>query len=76
MADHQYTLAELAELLSVKYVGDAELVVSGLATLASAGPGQLGFLPIKSDVKKRWQRLVQRRLLWLLIWTVSDQPTV
>ncbi|WP_339339633.1 UDP-3-O-(3-hydroxymyristoyl)glucosamine N-acyltransferase [uncultured Oceanicoccus sp.] len=44
MADHQYSLAELAELLSVKYVGDAELVISGLATLANAGAGQLSFL--------------------------------
>ncbi|ARN74996.1 UDP-3-O-(3-hydroxymyristoyl)glucosamine N-acyltransferase [Oceanicoccus sagamiensis] len=44
MADHQYTLAELAELLEVTCVGDAEIVISGLATLASAGSGQLSFL--------------------------------
>jgi len=44
MADHQYTLAALAELLAVKCVGDAEVVISGLATLANAGQGQLSFL--------------------------------
>jgi UDP-3-O-[3-hydroxymyristoyl] glucosamine N-acyltransferase len=44
MANHQYTLAALAELLAVKCVGDAGIVISGLATLASAGPGQLSFL--------------------------------
>ena len=44
MADHQYTLAALAELLGVKCVGDSEIVISGLATLASAGSGQLSFL--------------------------------
>ena len=40
----QFTLAELAELLEVECVGDSETVISGLATLASAGPGQLSFL--------------------------------
>ena len=44
MADPQYTLAELAELLTVKCVGDADIVISGLATLANAGSGQLSFL--------------------------------
>ncbi len=44
MADHQYTLAALAELLAVSCEGDSEIVISGLASLASAGPGQLTFL--------------------------------
>ena len=44
MTGHQYSLAALAELLKVKCVGDPEILISGLATLASAGPGQLSFL--------------------------------
>jgi UDP-3-O-[3-hydroxymyristoyl] glucosamine N-acyltransferase len=44
MAERQYTLAELAELLDVECVGDAEVLISGLATLASASSGQLSFL--------------------------------
>jgi UDP-3-O-[3-hydroxymyristoyl] glucosamine N-acyltransferase len=44
MSGHHYSLAALAELLNVTYVGDAKTLISGLATLASAGPGQLSFL--------------------------------
>ena len=44
MANRHYTLAELADLLDVKVAGDPGVQISGLATLASAGPGQLSFL--------------------------------
>ncbi|MFA7553369.1 MAG: UDP-3-O-(3-hydroxymyristoyl)glucosamine N-acyltransferase [Spongiibacteraceae bacterium] len=40
----QYTLAQLAELLDVRCEGDSQVVISGLATLSSAGAGQLSFL--------------------------------
>lgn len=40
----QYTLATLAQLLGVDYVGDADRIIDGLSTLASAGPSQLAFL--------------------------------
>jgi UDP-3-O-[3-hydroxymyristoyl] glucosamine N-acyltransferase len=39
-----YTLGELAELLDVTLSGRADIGISGLATLKSAGPGQLSFL--------------------------------
>ncbi|PCJ24578.1 MAG: UDP-3-O-(3-hydroxymyristoyl)glucosamine N-acyltransferase [SAR86 cluster bacterium] len=39
-----YTLAELAELLSVELIGDGDCEINGLATLSSAGPGCLSFL--------------------------------
>ena len=39
-----YTLGELAELLDVTLVGRADIGISGLATLKTAGPGQLSFL--------------------------------
>ncbi len=39
-----YTLAALAELLDVRLVGDSQCEITGLATLKSAEPGQLGFL--------------------------------
>ena len=44
MTQPQYTLAELAELLDVTCEGDPSVVITGLATLASAGAGQLSFL--------------------------------
>jgi UDP-3-O-[3-hydroxymyristoyl] glucosamine N-acyltransferase len=44
MAKPQYTLAELAALLGVTLVGDPQVLITGLATLASAGSGQLSFL--------------------------------
>ncbi len=44
MVKRQYTLAELADLLDVTVMGDPDIVISGLATLASAGAGQLSFL--------------------------------
>ncbi len=44
MSGRHYSLAELAELLNVTYVGDAKTVITGLATLANAGSGQLSFL--------------------------------
>ena len=44
MSGHRYSLAELAELLSVTCIGDANAVITGLATLASAGAGKLSFL--------------------------------
>lgn len=40
----QYTLATLAQLLAVDYVGKADRIIDGLSTLASAGPSQLTFL--------------------------------
>lgn len=40
----QYTLATLAQRLAVDYVGDADRIIDGLSTLASAGPSQLAFL--------------------------------
>jgi len=39
-----YTLGELAKLLDVRLSGQADIGISGLATLKSAGPGQLSFL--------------------------------
>jgi len=39
-----YTLAEIADYLGAELKGDASLVVSGLATLATAKSGQLSFL--------------------------------
>ncbi|WP_101756615.1 UDP-3-O-(3-hydroxymyristoyl)glucosamine N-acyltransferase [Oceanicoccus sp. KOV_DT_Chl] len=43
-SQRQYTLAQLAGLLDVKCVGDSEMIISGLATLAAAGDHQLSFL--------------------------------
>ena len=39
-----YTLAQLAELLDAKLVGDGQCEITGLATLQTAGSGQLSFL--------------------------------
>lgn len=39
----EYSLAQLAKMLEVEYRGDPETAITGLATLASAGPGQLSF---------------------------------
>ena len=44
MDQPRYTLGELAEYLGAECVGDAGYVITGLATLASAGAGQLSFL--------------------------------
>ncbi|MGM0451091.1 MAG: UDP-3-O-(3-hydroxymyristoyl)glucosamine N-acyltransferase [Pseudomonadota bacterium] len=38
------TLSELAELLGAELRGDGSMTVTGLATLASAGPGDISFL--------------------------------
>lgn len=40
----QYTLGELADKLALDCIGDREVVITGLATLASASQGQLSFL--------------------------------
>lgn len=40
----KYTLGELADLLHAKLLGESELEITGLATLGSAGPGDLSFL--------------------------------
>jgi UDP-3-O-[3-hydroxymyristoyl] glucosamine N-acyltransferase len=40
----KYTLGELASLLDARLVGDSEIEISGLATLSSAGQGDLSFL--------------------------------
>ncbi len=39
-----YTLGELAALLAVELRGDPSIVIDGLATLKSAGPGKVSFL--------------------------------
>lgn len=39
-----YTLAQLAELLDAKLIGDGQCEITGLATLQNAGSGQLSFL--------------------------------
>jgi len=39
-----FTLGALAETLSARLVGDASLTISGLGSLASAGPGELSHL--------------------------------
>ena len=39
-----YTLGELAEKLEVSFLGDPQTAIHSLATLKSAGPGQLSFL--------------------------------
>jgi UDP-3-O-[3-hydroxymyristoyl] glucosamine N-acyltransferase len=39
-----YTLAELAELLDAKLIGDGQCEITGLATLQNAQSGQLSFL--------------------------------
>ena len=44
MADCQFTLGELADRLSLECQGDRNVLITGLATLASAGQGQLSFL--------------------------------
>ena len=44
MAVCQYTLGELADKLALDCVGDRDVVITGLATLASATQGQLSFL--------------------------------
>lgn len=40
----QFSLGDLAQRLGVELRGDASIPISGMATLGSAGPGQLGFL--------------------------------
>lgn len=44
MPKHAYTLAELAESYGLKLSGDGQRTVTGLGTLAGAGPDQLAFL--------------------------------
>lgn len=44
MSTPAFTTAGLAERFGLDLRGDPELVVTGVATLASAGPGELGFL--------------------------------
>ena len=44
MADTCLTLSQLAEALGARLVGDGSRRITGLATLADAGPGQLSFL--------------------------------
>lgn len=40
----QFTLSELAERLDAQLIGDAACSIASIATLESAGPGQLSFL--------------------------------
>jgi len=42
--EHGFTLGELARLLDIQLSGDAEIKIHGLASLESAGKGDLGFL--------------------------------
>jgi len=44
MSCHEYSLGQLAELLGGSVRGDAQRVITGLATLQDAGPGPLSFL--------------------------------
>lgn len=44
MTETSYTLAEIAQRLQLKCVGDSSLHIVGLATLASASTGQMSFL--------------------------------
>jgi UDP-3-O-[3-hydroxymyristoyl] glucosamine N-acyltransferase len=44
MSDPTFTLGELADALSVRVVGDAEIAIVGLASLGAAGPGELSHL--------------------------------
>lgn len=44
MPSHRYRLQQLAQLLDVTLVGEGDYEITGLATLQSAGAGQLGFL--------------------------------
>ena len=39
-----FTLGELADRLDLRFTGDAHTQISGLASLATAGPDQLSFL--------------------------------
>lgn len=50
-AQASYTLGELAERIEARLVGDANLRVSGLATLTDAGPGDLAFLANRAYLK-------------------------
>jgi UDP-3-O-[3-hydroxymyristoyl] glucosamine N-acyltransferase len=40
----RYTLGRLAELLDARVAGDAQIEISGVATLEDAGPGEITFL--------------------------------
>jgi len=42
-----YCLAELAEALDLEFSGDASVVITALAPLATAGPGELSFVASK-----------------------------
>jgi UDP-3-O-[3-hydroxymyristoyl] glucosamine N-acyltransferase len=44
MSEHNYTVAELAERFGLDFHGDGARRIGGVATLASAQPGQLSFL--------------------------------
>lgn len=44
MESPRYTLSELAGLLGVRHIGQDDYALTGLATLASALPGELSFL--------------------------------
>jgi len=44
MPSNAYTLAQLAERFDLGLIGDGEIVIEGVATLAHAGFGQLAFL--------------------------------
>jgi UDP-3-O-[3-hydroxymyristoyl] glucosamine N-acyltransferase len=48
----RYTLAQLAELLDAKLIGDGQCEITGLATLQNAEPGQLSFLSNPSYVSQ------------------------
>jgi UDP-3-O-[3-hydroxymyristoyl] glucosamine N-acyltransferase len=44
MSEIHYTVAELAERFGLEWNGDGARIIAGVATLAGAGPDQLGFL--------------------------------
>jgi UDP-3-O-[3-hydroxymyristoyl] glucosamine N-acyltransferase len=48
----RYTLAQLAELLDAKLIGDGQCEITGLAALQNAEPGQLSFLSNPSYVSQ------------------------
>ncbi|WP_166269476.1 UDP-3-O-(3-hydroxymyristoyl)glucosamine N-acyltransferase [Marinobacter caseinilyticus] len=51
MKQSSYTLGDIAEALGAELKGDPGCVISGLATLQAAGPGQLSFLANPSYVR-------------------------
>jgi UDP-3-O-[3-hydroxymyristoyl] glucosamine N-acyltransferase len=44
MSENNYTVADIAARFGLEFAGDGARVISGVGTLAGAGPGQLSFL--------------------------------